>query len=137
MEKQVEERTYQLQEKIREVHKLHDMKAVFLQAVSHDLRTSIMGLLMLLKNLQHRSEDSLTLSRSILDRMINSSERQLTLINALSEDHFSEERPLMIHCEQLSLSQFINELIREWQPLLQQNQANLVANISHNLPLIS
>ncbi len=137
LEKQVEERTYQLQEKIREVHKLHDMKAVFLQAVSHDLRTSIMGLLMLLKNLQHCSEDSLTLSRSILDRMINSSERQLTLINALSEDHFSEERPLMIHCEQLSLSQFINELIREWQPLLQQNQANLVANISHNLPLIS
>ncbi|MDJ0581955.1 MASE1 domain-containing protein [Crocosphaera sp.] len=136
LEKQVEERTHQLQEKIREVQKLHDMKAVFLQAVSHDLRTSIMGLLMLLKNRQNCAGDSLTLSRSILDRMINSSERQLTLINALSEDHFSEERHLMIHSEPLSLSEFINELIREWQPLLQQNQANLIANINHNLPLI-
>nr|MDJ0729811.1 HAMP domain-containing sensor histidine kinase [Crocosphaera sp.] len=132
----VEYRTHQLQEKITEVQELHDMKAVFLQAVSHDLRTSIMGLLMLLKNLQHRPGDSLTLSRSILDRMINSSERQLSLINALSEDHFSEQRPLMIHCEPLSLSNFINELNQEWEPLLKQNKANLVPNIPHNLPLI-
>ncbi|MDJ0599139.1 MAG: MASE1 domain-containing protein [Crocosphaera sp.] len=135
LEKQVEYRTHQLQEKITEVQELHDMKAVFLQAVSHDLRTSIMGLLMLLKNLQHRPGDSLTLSRSILDRMINSSERQLTLINALSEDHFSEQRPLMIHCEPLCLSNFINELTQEWQPLLKQNQAHLTLNIPHNLPL--
>lgn len=136
LEKQVQERTHQLQEKITEVQQLHDMKAVFLQAVSHDLRTSIMGLLMLLKNLQHRPGDSLTLSRSILDRMVNSSERQLSLINALSEDHFSEERPLMIHSESLSLSNFVNELNQEWQPLLKQNQANLTANIPHHLPLI-
>ncbi len=135
LEKQVEERTSQLQEKIREVQELHDMKAVFLQAVSHDLRTSIMGLLMLLKNLQHRPGDSLTLSRTILERMINSSDRQLSLINALSEDHFSEQRPLMIHCEPLSLSDFINELAQQWQPLLKQNQAHLALNIAHNLPL--
>ncbi|MDJ0843335.1 sensor histidine kinase [Crocosphaera sp.] len=136
LEKQVEHRTHQLQEKITEVQKLHDMKAVFLQAVSHDLRTSIMGLLMLLKNLQHRPGDSLTLSRSILDRMIKSSERQLTLINALSEDHFSEQRPLMVHCEPLCLSDFIDELNQEWQPLLKQNQATLTRNIPHHLPLI-
>ncbi|MEL4894399.1 MASE1 domain-containing protein [Crocosphaera sp. Alani8] len=136
LEKQVQERTYQLQEKITEVQKLHDMKAVFLQAVSHDLRTSIMGLLMLLKNLENRPGDSLALSRSILDRMINSSERQLTLINALSEDHFCEERPLMIHCKPLCLSSFLQELIKKWQPLLQQNQASLTYNLSHNLPLV-
>ncbi|MGK7956981.1 MAG: MASE1 domain-containing protein [Crocosphaera sp.] len=135
LEKQVEHRTAQLQEKIREVQELHDMKAVFLQAVSHDLRTSIMGLLMLLKNLQHRTGDSLTLSRAILDRMINSSDRQLSLINALSEDHFSEQRPLMIHCEPLSLSNFVDNLNQEWEPLLQQNQAHLDVNIAHNLPL--
>lgn len=135
LEKQVQHRTYQLQEKITEVQELHDMKAVFLQAVSHDLRTSIMGLLMLLKNLQNRPGDSLTLSRSILDRMINSSDRQLTLINALSEDHFSEQRPLMVHCEPLSLSNFVNDLSKEWQPLLKQNQAHLALNIPNNLPL--
>jgi signal transduction histidine kinase/integral membrane sensor domain MASE1 len=136
LEKQVEERTYQLQEKMTEVQQLHDMKAVFLQAVSHDLRTSIMGLLMLLKNLQHRPGESLNLSRSILERMVNSSERQLTLINALSEDHFSEQRQLVIHCEPLSLSDFIEKSTQNWQPLLEQNQAKLTPNIPHNLPLI-
>ncbi|MGK7942731.1 MAG: MASE1 domain-containing protein [Crocosphaera sp.] len=136
LEKQVQERTSQLQDKMREVQELHDMKAVFLQAVSHDLRTSIMGLLMLLKNLENRSGESLVLSRTILERMINSSERQLTLINALSEDHFAEQKPLMIHCQPLSLSEFIEELSQKWQPLLQQNDACLSSNIPHNLPLI-
>ena len=136
LEKQVQERTSQLQEKMVEVQELHDMKAVFLQAVSHDLRTSIMGLLMLLKNLQNRSGESLVLSRTILDRMINSSERQLTLINALSEDHFSEQRPLTVHCQPLCLSEFVDQLLQQWQPLLKQNDACLTPNIPHNLPLI-
>ena len=136
LEKQVEERTRQLQEKMEEVQQLHDMKAVFLQAVSHDLRTSIMGLLMLLKNLQHRPGESLMLSRSILDRMINSSDRQLALINALSEDHFSEQRQLVVNCHAFPLNDLIYQLTQNWQPLLGQNQATLTANISDNLPNI-
>ncbi|GBF79308.1 sensor histidine kinase [Aphanothece sacrum] len=136
LEKQVEERTHQLQEKIQEVQELYEMKAVFLQAVSHDLRTSIMGMLMLLNNLQNRPGDNLTLSRSILERMINSSDRQLTLINALSENHFSEERHLVIHCQPLSLKDFISQLIEDWQPLLLQNQATLSSIITDNLPPI-
>ncbi|MEM8778223.1 MAG: MASE1 domain-containing protein [Cyanobacteria bacterium P01_G01_bin.49] len=136
LEKQVEERTRQLQEKMEEVQQLHDMKAVFLQAVSHDLRTSIMGLLMLLKNLQHRSGENLNLSRSVLDRMVNSSDRQLALINALSEDHFSEQRQLVVNCQPLSLSDFIEQLTQDWQPLLKQNQATLTAKIPDGLPSI-
>jgi GAF domain-containing protein len=51
LETQVKERTQQLQEKIAQVQELDVMKNVFLQAVIHDLRTSLMGLAMLLKNL--------------------------------------------------------------------------------------
>ncbi|MEA5533260.1 MASE1 domain-containing protein [Crocosphaera sp. XPORK-15E] len=136
LEKQVEDRTSQLQEKMQEVQELHDMKAVFLQAVSHDLRTSIMGLLMLLKNLQHRPGESLMLSRSILERMINSSDRQLALINALSEDHFSEQRQLVVHFQPLSLKDFIEQLAQDWQPLLEENQATLTPIIFDDLPPI-
>ena len=49
LESQVAERTQQLEDKVREVKAFYEMKTVFLQAVSHDLRTSVMGLLMLLK----------------------------------------------------------------------------------------
>ncbi|ACK66628.1 GAF sensor signal transduction histidine kinase [Rippkaea orientalis PCC 8801] len=136
LEKQVAERTHQLQEKIEEVQDLYDMKAVFLQAVSHDLRTSIMGLLMLLKNLENRPGESISVSRSILDRMIKSSDRQLTLINALSKDHFSEERPLIINCKTLVLKDVITKIAQNWEPLLIQNQATFTLHIPDNLPLI-
>uniref|UniRef100_UPI0035CC87EC PAS domain S-box protein n=1 Tax=uncultured Nostoc sp. TaxID=340711 RepID=UPI0035CC87EC len=51
LEHQVEERTAQLQQKMQEVEKLHRVKDVVLHTVAHDLRTSVMGNLMVLKNL--------------------------------------------------------------------------------------
>jgi PAS domain S-box-containing protein len=51
LEQQVEERTAQLQQKIQEVEKLDRVKDVVLHTVAHDLRTSVMGNLMVLKNL--------------------------------------------------------------------------------------
>ena len=136
LEKQVQEHTHQLQDKIQEVQQLYDMKAVFLQAVSHDLRTSTMGMLMLLKNLQNRQGENLSISRGILDRMIKSSDRQLTLINALSKDHFSEEFPLNINLQTISLKEIIVKLTQSWQPYLIQNKATLIPEISDNLPFI-
>ncbi|MBN3896969.1 MAG: PAS domain S-box protein, partial [Nostoc sp. NOS(2021)] len=51
LEHQVQERTAQLQQKMQEVEKLHRVKDVVLHTVAHDLRTSVMGNLMVLKNL--------------------------------------------------------------------------------------
>ncbi len=51
LERQVEERTAQLQQKMQEVQEINRVKDVLLHAVSHDLRTTVMGNLMVLKNL--------------------------------------------------------------------------------------
>ncbi|WP_315786580.1 PAS domain S-box protein [Fischerella sp. JS2] len=51
LERQVEERTAQLQQKMQELQEINQVKNVFLHAVSHDLRTTVMGNLMVLKNL--------------------------------------------------------------------------------------
>ncbi|MEH2325180.1 MAG: PAS domain S-box protein [Nostoc sp.] len=51
LEHQVQERTAQLQQKMQEVEELHRVKDVVLHTVAHDLRTSVMGNLMVLKNL--------------------------------------------------------------------------------------
>lgn len=136
LEKQVQEHTHQLQDKIQEVQQLYDMKAVFLQAVSHDLRTSTMGMLMLLKNLQNRQGENLSISRGILERMIKSSDRQLTLINALSKDHFSEEFPLNMNLQTISIKDIIVKLNQSWQSYLTQNKATLIPEIPDNLPFI-
>ncbi|MBF2009034.1 MAG: PAS domain S-box protein [Chlorogloeopsis fritschii C42_A2020_084] len=51
LEHQVEERTAQLRQKMQELQEIHRVKDVVLHTVSHDLRTSVMGNLMVLQNL--------------------------------------------------------------------------------------
>ncbi|MEH2288836.1 sensor histidine kinase [Nostoc sp.] len=58
LEHQVQERTAQLQQKIQEVENLHRVKDVVLHTVAHDLRTSVMGNLMVLKNLLNQGVGS-------------------------------------------------------------------------------
>ncbi|ACK73421.1 multi-sensor signal transduction histidine kinase [Gloeothece citriformis PCC 7424] len=134
LEKEVKDRTQELQERMEEVRELYEMKNVFLQAVYHDLRTSFMGLMMLLKNLQNRSGDNISISRSILDRIVQSGDRQLMLINALSEDHFSEHHSLVLHCQPLSLRELVENLSQDWQSLFKQNQVRLINLVPANLP---
>ncbi|NJL83380.1 MAG: GAF domain-containing protein [Chloroflexaceae bacterium] len=123
LEQQVNERTQQLQEKMQELQQLYEMRNVFIQAVSHDLRTSIMGLLMILRNLQGRAGETLSLSRPILERIVQSGERQLSLINALSENHCGEVTECVLHRRPLDLQAFAGEILREFEPRLQQNGA--------------
>ena len=54
LERQVEERTAQLQQKMHELQELSRVKDVVLHTVSHDLRTSVMGNLMVLNNLLNK-----------------------------------------------------------------------------------
>ena len=58
LERQVEERTAQLQQKMQELQELSRVKDVVLHTVSHDLRTSVMGNLMVLNNLLNRGMGS-------------------------------------------------------------------------------
>ena len=136
LESQVAERTQQLEDKVREVQAFYEMKTVFLQAVSHDLRTSVMGLLMLLKNLRNRPGDNIVLSRSILESIINSGDRQLTLIEALAEVHLGARRPLSLDCHPLTIKNLLEKIQQDWQLPFAQNQGQLKITIPENLPLI-
>ncbi|WP_017316265.1 sensor histidine kinase [Mastigocladopsis repens] len=53
LERQVEERTAQLQQKMLELQELNRVKDVVLHTVSHELRTSVLGNLMVLNNLHN------------------------------------------------------------------------------------
>jgi PAS domain S-box-containing protein len=137
LESQVEERTQELSAKMNELQELNQLKDVFLQAVSHDLRTSLLGMSMVLKSLHQSSGDTATLSRPLLERIMMSNERQLNLINSLLEDHFNEERLLDLHCEPVQLDSLIQNLIADWEPKLAQNQATLTHSVAADIPLIT
>ena len=151
LEHQVEERTAQLQQKMQELQELNQLKDVFLHAVSHDLRTPVMGMLMVLKNVLNsysftenqeprpndQGHQTIPVSRSIVERMIQSSDRQLNLINSLLEIHAAESYGIPCECEPLQLSQLIQEILTELQPLLAKNQVTLTNQVPDDLPFVS
>ena len=142
LEHQVQERTQQLEQKMQELQELNQIKDLFLHAVTHDLRTPVMGWLMVLKNLlpqQTTDNQQLTIpvARSILERMVQSSDRQLHLINSLLEAHASEIHGIVLHREPVQLSGLISSIIAELDPLLAKNKATITNLVPDNLPIIN
>ncbi|MBN3873333.1 ATP-binding protein [Nostoc sp. JL33] len=110
---------------------------VFFHAVSHDLRNPVLGTLMVLKNLLARPEENISLSRSILERMIQSSDRQLNLINSLMEAHISEVQGVVLQRQAVQLLTVVEAAIADLEPLLTQNQTTLTNLVSADLPLVN
>lgn len=110
---------------------------VFFHAVSHDLRNPVLGTLMVLINLLARPEENISISRSILERMIQSSDRQLNLINSLMEAHISEMQGIVLQLQPVQLLTVVEAAIADLEPLLEQNQATLTNLVSVDLPLVN
>ncbi|MEG3894600.1 MULTISPECIES: MASE1 domain-containing protein [unclassified Microcoleus] len=141
LEFQVEERTRQLQQKMHELQASNCLKDLFLHAVSHNLRTPVMGMLILLKNLLNKSpSDSLQdvpVSRSILQRIVQGSEHQLTMVNALLDAHASEVKGIVLNTVPLHLQSLTSAIVADLEPMLAKNQATLTLEISPDLPRVN
>ncbi len=163
LEHQVQERTTQLQQKMQEIEELHQVKDVVLHTVAHDLRTSVMGNLMVLQNLLNQGLENraqgigngeweigknnvqcqmpnaqcpISVSPSIIERMIQGNDRQLTMINSLLEIHSCEKEGICIKRELVQFSTLLKRIIADWQPILVQNQATLNNLVPDDLPLV-
>ncbi len=176
LEHQVQERTAQLQQKMQEVEKLHRVKDVVLHTVAHDLRTSVMGNLMVLKNLLSQgvgsgewgvgsgtrgqggqggiieevsplsppnaqcpiphAQSPIPVSPSIIERMIQGNDRQLTMINSLLEINSCEKQGIDIKPEPVQFSILLGGIFAQLEPMLTQNQATLKNLVPADLPLV-
>ncbi|MEH1824054.1 MAG: ATP-binding protein [Nostoc sp.] len=83
------------------------------------------------------SQSSIPVSRSILERMIQSSDRQLNLINSLMETHVSEVQGVVLQHQSVQLLAVVKAAIADLEPLLAQNQAKLTNLVSADLPLVN
>lgn len=137
LEHLVAQRTQELQQKMQELQDLNQLKDVFLHAVTHEVRTQFMGWSMALNNLLNNPEPSIAISRSILTRMKQSSDRQLHLINLLLEVHSAEVEGLVLEPEPVQLSQMIGAIAEDCSPLLAKNQATLTNLVPSELPVVS
>ena len=141
LESQVEERTHQLQQKMHELQESNRLKDLFLHAVSHNLRTPVMGMLILLKNLLNKSSsDSLqdiAVSRSILQRIVQGSEHQLTMVNSLLEAHASEVQGIFLNTVPLDFQSLTSAIVADLEPMLAKNQVTLTFETPADLPRVN
>jgi two-component system, sensor histidine kinase and response regulator len=125
LEQQVQQRTAQLQTSLHSIQELSQLKDDFLHAVSHDLRIPTTGTILLLKSLLSKATPDVAVSRSLLERMIDSGERQLQLLDSLLEVHFSERYGLQLQTAPLCLEPWVQAIAQDLVLLVSQRQATL------------
>ena len=136
LEQLVNERTAQLQQKMEELQELNRLKDEFLNAFSHDLKTPVMGILLVIKNLLNQAGDSIPVARSILERIVQSSDHQLDLLNSLLQA-YSNEDGVSLDYELVQMSELTQTIIEDLEPLIAKNQAKFKNCLPPNLPLVN
>jgi signal transduction histidine kinase len=121
---------------LRREFDLRQQLRLFLHAVSHDLRNPVLGNTMVLRNLSRTGEPETRIPKTILQHMIDSSDRQLQLINSLLEVHSAKTEGLPLRRAAFSLRQIVDSAVADIQPHLDQNQANLHIQVPPDLPLV-
>jgi signal transduction histidine kinase len=110
---------------------------VFLHAISHDLRTPLMGNAIVLKNLLKKSQEQVTISANMLERLLDGNSRQISLLNSLQEAYSLEVRGVLLHCEPVQLSTVVKSVLDDMEPLIQQNRVLVNNLVQSDLPLVS
>ncbi len=143
LEHTVHERTLQLQATVKELQILSQLKDDFLHVVSHDLRTPVAGMLMILRRLQNKIPSdstnqplSVCLTRELLDSLVQGSERQLKLLETLVEAHFSEIHGIPIATEPVDFGQYMRQIATDLESWLQDQCASINVICSPDLPLV-
>lgn len=137
LEQQVKERTLALQDKMQELNQSNQLKDVFLEAVSHNLRTTVMGNLMLLQTLLKKPGEVIQIPRSVLEQMRQASDRQLTKLNLLKEITDFETQGIALACHPIDFKALIDALVKDWEPRFQESQATLRVDLPAHLPLLN
>lgn len=109
---------------------------LFLHAVSHDLRNPVLGTSMVLNNLSQQPGESVQLPRKILERMQESNQHQLELINSLIDTHAAEIWGIALHLQPMSLRALVNSAVADLQPLIEKEKTHLDNRIPDDLPLV-
>ena len=144
LRKTLEIQNQSLQQEIIDRTAAESALKVFIHAVSHDLRNPVTAMLMILQNLlnkasreiNHPTPDPIMVSRHVLERMVQSSDRQLSLINSLLESHGNEVKGVILHPQSLKLKHIAQQAINDLQPLLDRDRATLSNLIPDDLPLL-
>lgn len=137
LEQKVLDRTAELRQKMQQLEELSKAQDDFLHAVSHDLRTPLMGMGLVLKNLQSQTGETISFPRSAIDLMVQSCDRQISMLNSLLEVHSADVKGIALNPQPTDVAALITAIVAEMDPLLLANQAVLINQVPPHLPLLS
>ena len=112
------------------------MTDVLIHAIAHDLRTTVMGTLMVLNNLKDQPGEKIAVPRTLLERMTRSGEVQLNKLNSLLEVYRYETAEVTLDRQSVSIASVLPNVIAELSTMLEQNQVTLENYISTDLPSV-
>lgn len=111
---------------------------IFLHAISHDLRNPVMGTTLVIKNaLKKATGQQAQISTAVMQRLLQSSDRQLTLINTLIEAYHTDVQGITLDCQPLKLSTVLEVVLADIEPKLSQHQVKLGKHIRPDLPWVN
>lgn len=112
---------------------------LFLHAVTHDLRTPVIGTSIVLQNLLHKAQaadQQAMITTAKLEQLLAGNDRQLNLIHSILEAHTHESQRIVLRCQPLQLSTLVQSVLADAEALLAQNQIVFTNQITDQLPLI-
>ncbi|MGF1537127.1 MAG: GAF domain-containing protein [Elainellaceae cyanobacterium] len=136
LEQQVAERTVALKRQMQEVQDLNSLQHFFLHAITHDLRTTVMGNSLLLRTLAADAQGTVSISVDLLKQMYHAGEVQLRKLNALQDIYQARTMGLVLAQTEVSLPDLVEQVTMELDPILHENQVQLTLDMPSDLPLV-
>ncbi|MEO1147132.1 MAG: HAMP domain-containing sensor histidine kinase [Cyanobacteria bacterium J06638_22] len=111
---------------------------IFLHAISHDLSSPVMGTSVVLRKLLDKSiEGQITVQTSVIERLLQGSDRQLRLLNSLVEAYNADGKGMLLQVQPLHLSSVVKAVVADSEPKLLQNTVALRNDIDPDLPYVN
>ncbi|HEY9828435.1 MAG TPA: histidine kinase dimerization/phospho-acceptor domain-containing protein, partial [Stenomitos sp.] len=132
LERQVEERTAQLQQKMQELERLNNLKDDFLSTVSHELRTPMSNIKMAIHMLNQFPLEQR--QRRYIDILAVECERETELINDLLDLQRLEAGVNPVGVEDLCLQEWLPRILEPFQSRVSEREQHFHVECDAQLP---
>ncbi|MEG4250800.1 hybrid sensor histidine kinase/response regulator [Microcoleus sp. Pol10D4] len=126
----------QLSQEIQERQQAEANLRMLLHAVSHDLRSPLSGMSLLLRSRLNDAGSNIVIDRRTVEVMVQSCSRQLQLIESLTATQQFDVKSASLAMKPLSLPALVQNILIERLPILNQHRVKVKQLLAADLPLV-
>ncbi|NJK65884.1 MAG: response regulator [Oscillatoriales cyanobacterium RU_3_3] len=127
----------QLSQEIQEKQQAEANLRMLLHAVSHDLRSPLSGMSLLLRSRLNDAGSNIAIDRRTVEVMVQSCSRQLQLIESLTATQQFDVKSASLAMKPLSLPTLVQNILIERLPILNQHRVKVKQLFAADLPLVN